>query len=1127
MNKTLIMALALATSLAVNAQHVSQTILVDFGDVKDGRGLPTEGADANGNYWTNVKTSGNNYMYPGITFPVINTKNEDTGYDILVNTRFMSNGTSAAGGYLNPDKAVLGDMAIESATYDYIFVENFQDYNFITFRNLDPRKAYRFHTFGSRTDAAARITCYTFRGLNSWSENHQTSGSGIGTGGYNGNNNHVGVSDPIFPDENGCITFTMNRVQGMLHINTMKIEELDDVEYPDVPYTLSQTMYIDLGENTEHRNHGLLTEGADVNGHYWNNIHNTSGDQIPAGTVCKLVNSRNEDSGLTAKTLHQMATNGTTAAGGVENPTAENLRDLAIRSATMDYVYINTVDQAQIEFTGADPDKAYRIHAFGSRITDETGDRNGFFIFEGSNSWQAYQWFSGRCIGGRDSNGKDVHGNIRNVAVSEYIYPDANGRLVFTLKRNTGLAHLNVLKLEEFSVNGEERPVGPMSTLTLCGTAAEGGNELVMTALNPTGASSGNFVAYTMLQPGQLSFKGVNADEEAYNFGVADGKLLVDGEALTVEEAMLARIYVNTRESSVAITPITSLAVKGSIVPDGTVLEYQGNGLWQSEVVLDRQGESQFVNRSIYFALNGDDNYAIRRTANSYEAGVAADGFSGENIRLNNGTYTFTVDLAKGLIGIDAPVNAHRVSVFGSSVANGQGATDFQGYAYLYGKQLNDRYTNGLSENPFHTSGVSIGGNTTKNLLNRYDDVIHDFGHYVMIGLSLGNEGIHGSANQEAVFNQFRDNMLTLIEKLRADGKEPVVVNNYTRGDYDIMDYIYVKAMNMLIHQWDVPSVNVLGAIDDGMGRWSTGYIQDNAHPNTSGHVQFMQAIVPSLFDALIQGKQLPERVESDDYMTLANGAGLKFTPEGKLNAFTADLRLRGAGQGTVMKFVTGFRGAEAKLAVNAEGKIVYTPASGTALATDGTLSDTDWTHLTFTHYYAQGMTYIYADGRLLGSVKETLLPGEFTIGDPMATREVAELSFWRSGMNADEIQAHVDGKMMKSSLEIYSPCSVAAAYADTDSDATLLPNLAQSLNAVEYVPAGTLGVSAPVATDVQLEAVGGKGAIRISGAEGTVLTVASVDGRVLFSGRLNASHMQLPAAAGVYLVNNIKVVVK
>ena len=220
-----------------------------------------------------VKSSGNNYLYPGVTVPIVDSENNETGYDILVNTRFMSNGTAAAGGLTAPKAEYLGDLAVETATYDYLFVEGFQNFNFFTFRGLDPKKAYRFHTFGCRANDQTRVTKYEFRGLNNWSESHQTSGTGTGADGYNGNNNHISVSDPIYPDENGCITFTMSRVSNMLHVNAMKIEELSDAEPLPTTYELTQTMYIDFGEAPANRNHGKLTEGADANGHYWNIQH--------------------------------------------------------------------------------------------------------------------------------------------------------------------------------------------------------------------------------------------------------------------------------------------------------------------------------------------------------------------------------------------------------------------------------------------------------------------------------------------------------------------------------------------------------------------------------------------------------------------------------------------------------------------------------------------------------------------------------------------------------------------------------------------------------------------------------------------------------------------------------------
>ena len=74
--------------------------------------------------------------------------------------------------------------------------------------------------------------------------------------------------------------------------------------------------------------------------------------------------------------------------------------------------------------------------------------------------------------------------------------------------------------------------------------------------------------------------------------------------------------------------------------------------------------------------------------------------------------------------------------------------------------------------------------------------------------------------------NQFSTNMQQIVQKIKADGKVPVVMNNYTRGDFTLDDYSYVKQMNLLIHQWDVASVNTLGAIDDGTGKWATGYQQ-------------------------------------------------------------------------------------------------------------------------------------------------------------------------------------------------------------------------------------------------------------------------------------------------------------
>ena len=46
---------------------------------------------------------------------------------------------------------------------------------------------------------------------------------------------------------------------------------------------------------------------------------------------------------------------------------------------------------------------------------------------------------------------------------------------------------------------------------------------------------------------------------------------------------------------------------------------------------------------------------------------------------------------------------------------------------------------------------------------------------------------------------------------------------------------------------WDVPSVNFLGAVDDGTGKWAKGFWHDALHPNAAGHAELVRTFVPTL----------------------------------------------------------------------------------------------------------------------------------------------------------------------------------------------------------------------------------------------------------------------------------------
>lgn len=388
-------------------------------------------------------------------------------------------------------------------------------------------------------------------------------------------------------------------------------------------------------------------------------------------------------------------------------------------------------------------------------------------------------------------------------------------------------------------------------------------------------------------------------------------------------------------------------------------------------------------------------------------------------------------------------IDSCRISMFGSSVAYGTGATNDQGYAYLYDLQLRRRTKDGVSQYPFRISNISVGGNTTVHLLNRYQDLINDRGLYVIFGLSLGNEGIHGADNQDAVFRRWRDNMLTLIKKARQDGKIPVVMNNYTRADFNEDDYFYVRRLNLLIHEWDLPSVSTLGAIDDGAGHWAKGFENDPAHPNTAGHREFMYAIPPSLFDALAEGKRLPER-DASQHTTLTGSEVFEFTGEGTVHPFAVSFTVNGNAAGRLLTIHSGSR--EAHIGVNSDHKAYYVPITGDSLIINTPLTD-EWHTITLSHYYAGRRTLFYVDGEGQ-ELKERIAPGRMTLGDETglsaASRQYGELFFWRSALNPDEIAAHVSGKLLKSSLEIYMPLS--------DGQKTAPTNLAQTMNQPRFV---------------------------------------------------------------------------
>ncbi|AMR27276.1 hypothetical protein A0257_09310 [Hymenobacter psoromatis] len=393
-----------------------------------------------------------------------------------------------------------------------------------------------------------------------------------------------------------------------------------------------------------------------------------------------------------------------------------------------------------------------------------------------------------------------------------------------------------------------------------------------------------------------------------------------------------------------------------------------------------------------------------------------------------------------------AALNELKIVFFGSSVPFGQGATGKYGYASRYATLLARRAAAGQGA-AWTTSNISVPGDNTVKVLARWDrDLLPQQGRYVVYALALGNEGIHERG--QPMFDQFVANMQVLIEQARTQGMVPVVTNSYTRNDYTAQDYAYIRRLNLLLQGWAVPTVNLLGAVDDGAGHWAAGYWDDALHPNNEGHAELMHAWVPSLFDALRAGKPLPQRTPTAG-VRLGRAGALRFVPEALVHPFTQVFSFRTTGCGTLLTLQDSTRAGS--LRIGRGGRLTYASALGGQLTTPASVADGQWHQVMLTHFFARGETILYLDGNPVGSRPERLHTRRLSLGGRAAPRggQFRSWLFYRAGMNADEARALAADSLLRSSLELYAPLD--GRRADRDS----LANLAQSTNVLTHA-AGT-----------------------------------------------------------------------
>ena len=782
--------------------------------------------------------------------------------------------------------------------------------------------------------------------------------------------------------------------------------------------TVLQKIYVDFGPNDV--TNGNVTPGPDANSNYWNNPTNPA-----ANTFISLVNAANIPTGFNLVITAALLSNGIQN-GGLLSPNQILLGELAIATATQDYFFTTTA--GSFKLTGLNTSKAYKFYLFGSRNNADPARITAYTV-TGLTTNAGNLQSSGTNLGGAGYNG-----NNSSFFISEAIIPNATGEISISIAAfSGGFGYLNMMKVEELSqVDASSIAITGNDISTLGATTQM---SLPYTPATTTARPASWYVDDTEIAT--ISATGVVTPKK-------NGTVIISASILQNAVPLTAT------KTIVISNQLSELYVSGTATINGNNIA--------TAIPMNRTPDVNGFTPGLfelYTKISSSGTLQLYTTQNSSTAIVYGAGASGGTIQ-TSGPAIDPADSGNVLIRVNLltntyatyPIDTLKYSQMGSSVSNGFGATNRQGYPYQYGQLQNQRFNSGQGKN-WKLSNISVDGNNTFWVQGRWDtDLLNDKSRYVVYALSLSNEGIAGGG--QSAFDQFKKNMLLLIAKARSVGKIPIVTNAYSNGNFGSTEYNFTKQMNLLMHEWDVPSVNLLGAIDDGAGRWAFGYQNDAAHPNHAGHTEMFYTMVPSLFDALSNGKPQPIKLNGT-YLSMGKSVTsdqLSFIPENIVHSFTQSFDIRTSQPGTIASFTQG--SAKGKLSLAAStGYAVYNSPNGGTIAGNRIVNDGQWHKITITHFYARGETILYTDSMEAGRINEKLTATNFFLHDPTAplTIDYRDWLFYRSGMNGEEITQLSRGKMLKSSLELYAPLDGQALLGND----TLI-NLAQSTNKAKTI---------------------------------------------------------------------------
>lgn len=221
----------LATLAFAFAQSAgAATYLIDFGpnDVTNGNITSSpQGAV----YWNNMTNPANGQS----SAPLVSISNVPSLLGISVITADWQTNGILNGGLLNPNPALLGNLAVATATQDYFFLNSATAVPKLRISGLNPAITYNLSMFATRNSVDFRSSIYSVTDINGLhTVTLQTSGTGANSGtnalNLSGNDDTIVSLNGLVPSASGTLDFSLeagSKVSGstFAYIGALQITE--------------------------------------------------------------------------------------------------------------------------------------------------------------------------------------------------------------------------------------------------------------------------------------------------------------------------------------------------------------------------------------------------------------------------------------------------------------------------------------------------------------------------------------------------------------------------------------------------------------------------------------------------------------------------------------------------------------------------------------------------------------------------------------------------------------------------------------------------------------------------------------------------------------------------------------